>query len=252
MSITLSLYGFLIMLGACAAYMATAFILREHRKNKLSFSISLESVLLSLVISGALGGRALFVLYHLPYFIEYPLEIPAIWHGGWVWHGALFGGGAALYIHARMNRISFLRLADVIAPGLALGQAIGRWGNYFNQEAYGFATTLPWGIYIEPDNRLAGHEQFEYFHPAFLYESLWDIALFTLLFTLAFRTRRVLIAPGIIFSLYLILYSVGRFGIELLRIDVVPVFAGLRSPQWISLILIAAGIRLLQKQRKVV
>lgn len=215
----------------------------------------ISTVTLVLFLGGIIGARTLFVLYHLPYFIEYPFEMPAIWHGGWVWHGALLGGGIALYVYTRVKRISFLRLADSIVPGLALAQSVGRWGNYVNQEAYGLPTDLPLRVPIDPMNRIEGYEQYTYFHPTFLYESLWDFGLFLLLFMLALRWMHSdgkQQPVGILFALYLIIYSVGRFAIELLRIDTVPIIAGLRAPQWISLILIAVGLFLLQKQRKVI
>lgn len=242
-------YGFFFAVGFLAAYSIALFFLRKRRD---VIGIDISSATLPLVVGGMVGARAMFVLYHLPYFMQYPAEIPAIWHGGWVWHGALIGGGLSLLMYARKKRISFLRLADMIVPGLALAQSIGRWGNYVNQEAYGLPTGLPWGIYIEPTNRLAGYEQFTYFHPTFLYESLWDLALFILLFILTFRWYRsdaIHVPSGIIFTVYLVGYSLGRFVIELLRIDIVPAFAGLRAPQWISLILIVAGMYLLTHQK---
>ncbi|MBI4249973.1 prolipoprotein diacylglyceryl transferase [Candidatus Uhrbacteria bacterium] len=248
------IYGVVVALAGVAAFGVAYFLfLRVSLRDRSG--VDFYTLFFFVLLGGIVGGRALFILYHLSYFIEYPFEIPAIWHGGWVWHGAAAGGGIALYTYARFKHVSFLRLADVIVPGLAIGQAIGRWGNYFNQEAYGLPTSLPWGIRIDFENRIAGYETFTAFHPTFLYESLWDVALFVFLFIFAFRySREGALArnPGTLFALYLILYSAGRFMIEFLRIDTVPVIVGLRAPQWISLILIAAGLFLLQKQRKMI
>lgn len=245
----------MIASGVLAAYGITYFSFFRS-KSYDTHAASLDALFLILVFGGIVGARALFVLYHLPYFFEYPFEIPAIWHGGWVWHGALLGGGVALFVYTRIKRVSFLLLADLIVPGVALAQGIGRWGNYFNQEAYGMPTFLPWGISIDPENRVAGYETFTHFHPTFFYESVWDMLLFALLFTLArrwFHGNGASHRTGTIFALYLIFYSIGRFAVELLRIDIVPAFAGLRIPQLISIILMAAGLfLLLQKQKRVV
>jgi phosphatidylglycerol:prolipoprotein diacylglycerol transferase len=114
-------------------------------------------------------------------------------------------------------RLPVLRGLDVAAPSLALGQAIGRWGTFFNEEAFGRPTSLPWKLYISPAHRPPGYGQFDYFHPTFLYESLWDLAVFLLLIV-ALRPR-LRGRPGALFFAYLGLYSVGRFAIEALRLD---------------------------------
>jgi phosphatidylglycerol:prolipoprotein diacylglycerol transferase len=114
-------------------------------------------------------------------------------------------------------KLPVLRSLDVAAPSLALGQAIGRWGNFFNEEAFGRPTSLPWKLYISPPHRPFGYGQYESFHPTFLYESLWDLALFVIL--VAFVRRRHGGRPGTVFFSYIGLYSVGRFMIEAIRLD---------------------------------
>jgi phosphatidylglycerol:prolipoprotein diacylglycerol transferase len=249
-----SAYGLLFALGFLCAYALTRYCIHRYVPS-ISKKIPLGIVVFILVASGFIGGRAVFVVYNLPYFLEYPSEIPAIWHGGWVWHGAFLGGLIALILYARAKKLSWLLLADFFSPGVALAQSIGRWGNYFNQELYGKPSDVPWAIAIDPLNRVAGYEEFARFHPTFLYESLWDLLIFIALLLLFRRiTMRALnIIPGLLFSVYLIAYSSGRFFIEFFRIDPVPVFASLRAPQWWSIALACFGILiLLQRQKKVV
>lgn len=246
-------YGLSIAIGAIIAYAIGLFLLYRYRKRGLVSPFSFESLILLIVGFGILGARALFIFYNLPYFIEYPLEIPAIWHGGWVWHGGLIGGGMALLIYSRIKKISFFVLTDILVPGLALAQGIGRWGNYFNQELYGKPTDLPWAVFIDPEHRLAGFEIFSYFHPAFLYESLWSLILFIVLFALSIwfvAPRGATLRPGLITALYLLFASVARFGIEFIRIDEVPTLWGLRAPQWIAFAFICISIAILLQRRK--
>lgn len=206
------------------------------------------------LIGGTTVARLLYVLYHLDYFRIFPAEIPALWNGGWVWHGGIVGAALAMYLYCRFVKISLLPIADAFAPGLAIGQAIGRLGNYFNQEAYGWPTNLPWGIPIDPSHRLPGFEFATHFHPAFAYEALFDLVLFFLLFFFAKQAlarNRISYRAGTLFLAYLFLYSIGRFAIEFFRIDTVPIAFGLRAPQWISIGLIAlSGGLLLQRRKK--
>ncbi len=261
-AVTISLYGILIATGFLAAYSVSFFCAKKR-----GLVHHVDRVILWALLPGILFARSLFVLYHPDYFLSHLLEIPAVWHGGWVWHGALAGGLLGIFLYCKENKIAFLSLLDVCAPGVALGQSIGRWGNFFNQEAYGLPTNVPWGITIDPAHRLPGFEQFAVFHPAFLYESIFDFGLFLfLLFMVKYlsslrrRDPRLLgddtSYTGATFFLYLTLYSIGRFGIEFFRIDGVPIIMGLRSPQWISLGLIALGVAglvwVLHKQKKLV
>lgn len=263
---TISSYGLLVGFGFLAAYGASVYLARRIHAEE-----HVHSVLLWAFVPAVICARGLFVLYHLDYFIAQPGEIIAVWHGGWVWHGALFGGLAGIVLYSRKARVSLLSFLDVLAPGVALGQAIGRWGNYFNQEAYGFPTNVPWALTIDPLRRLPGYEAFATYHPTFLYESAVDAALFLVLGGLILKRLDPRFRgddppspggygaagrSGMVFFIYLLLYSLARFWIEFLRIDIVPVLAGLRAPQWISLGLIVVSIvglaRVLRKQKKMV
>ncbi len=135
--------------------------------------------------------------------------------------GAIIGGVFGLYLFARRNKLVLADLLDVTAPGVALAQAIGRWGNFVNQELYGPPTDLPWGIRILPQNRPADMMEFERFHPLFLYESLWNLfSMFVLLWI--WRRYKERLFPGEVFLFYLILYPLGRFLLEFIRLDYVP------------------------------
>lgn len=247
-SLEISWYGLLATIALAAAY-SVAYALWKRGKDSTANTRDFDRTALIVLITGVIGARALFVLYHFDYFVNAPSEIIAFWHGGWVWHGGLIGGAIALFFCAGKSAKNFLLLADLFAPALALAQSIGRWGNYFNQEAYGLPTSAWWGIPIDPANRVAGFEATSTFHPTFLYESVADIALFA--FLLALSLRKNTLAPGVIAAIYLIIYSAIRFGIEFFRIDLVPVFLGLRAPQWISAgMIIFVGWQLLQSRRK--
>ncbi|MFC4007518.1 prolipoprotein diacylglyceryl transferase [Nonomuraea purpurea] len=199
------------------------------------------------VIFGLIGGR----LYHVitdwqTYFgsraIKEPYQALFIWEGGLGIWGAVALGGVGVWWAARNRGISTSAIADVVAPGIVFGQAIGRWGNWFNQELYGGPTTLPWGLEIDVDH---GGEPGVLYHPTFLYESIWDVALG---FVLIFAGRRFTLHHGRLFALYVAGYTLGRFWIEGLRID--PVggvdhaveFLGLRVNQWTSIVVFLGAL----------
>jgi prolipoprotein diacylglyceryl transferase len=162
----------------------------------------------------------------------------AVWQGGLgVWGGILFGCIAgAVVVHREGYRIR--DMMDAVAPGLLLAQGIGRWGNWWNQELYGKPTSLPWGLKIDPDHRVAGYETSSTFQPTFLYEFVYDLIGVGLLLWL---DRRYRFKPPALFALYVSYYTVGRFCEELLRIDPAHHFAGLRLNAWVSLVVFLAS-----------
>ncbi|MEM9568554.1 MAG: prolipoprotein diacylglyceryl transferase, partial [Cyanobacteria bacterium P01_E01_bin.34] len=154
-------------------------------------------------------------------------------------HGAIIGGTIATLLFARLNTVPFWKLADILAPCTVMGQAIGRWGNFFNSEAFGVPTDLPWRLYIPLDRRPLELRSFETFHPTFLYESLWNVGVLAILLAIFFRVPKA--KPGTLICVYAITYSLGRFWIEGLRID--SLYLGpLRIAQVISLVLIGLGV----------
>jgi len=169
------------------------------------------------ILAGLLGARLYEVVFNWDYYGRFPSKILAVWEGGLAIHGGLIAGPLVGAWLAHRWRLPVLKGLDVAAPSIALGQAIGRWGNFFNEEAFGRPTDLPWKLYISPPHRPLGFGQFEYFHPTFLYESLWNLVVFGLLIGV-FR-RRLGGRPGALFFCYVGLYSIGRFAIEAIRLD---------------------------------
>ncbi|HTR69104.1 MAG TPA: prolipoprotein diacylglyceryl transferase [Mycobacteriales bacterium] len=161
-----------------------------------------------------------------------------IWHGGLgIWGGVLFGALGA-WIACRRYSLGYAMVADAVAPGLALAQAIGRWGNWFNQELYGRPTGLPWGLHIDPAHRMPGYLGDAYYQPTFLYECLWDVGVAVVIIL---ADRRVHFTRGRAFALYVMLYTIGRGWIESLRIDDAHRFFGLRLNDWTSVIVFVAA-----------
>jgi phosphatidylglycerol:prolipoprotein diacylglycerol transferase len=204
-----------------------------------------------LALLGALvGARLYYVLFNLDYYAQFPAKIIAVWEGGLAIHGGLIGGLLVGGGYAWRRGLPTLTYTDIVAPSLALGQAIGRWGNFFNEEAFGTPTALPWKLFISPPHRPLVYAQDEYFHPAFLYESLWDLVVFALL--LLVLRRRVARAPGALFLAYLGLYSAGRFFTEAIRTD--PLMLGpLRVAQLVSLagvVAAAVGVPLMLRRAR--
>ncbi len=196
-----------------------------------------------LVIAAIPAARLYYVAFEWERYAQQPGEIFAIWHGGIAIHGAILGGLVATVIFARWRQISFWQLADLVAPSLILGQAIGRWGNFFNSEAFGAPTDLPWRLLIPSGNRPPGYEAIAYYHPTFLYESLWNLAVFVLLIFLFFRDQKgkPRLKTGTLFLTYLIAYGCGRFWIEGLRMDSL-MLGPLRIAQVVSLVQIGLGV----------
>ena len=169
------------------------------------------------IIFGLIGARLYYCLMDYNFYFRFPTEILAIRHGGISIHGAILGGFIGLLLFSLRHKISYKKLCDVSVIGLALGQAIGRWGNFFNSEAYGTPTNLPWKLYIAPQYRVIPYQDISYYHPAFLYESILDLIIFGILFYL-FKSNRYK-KDGNLVLIYLILYSFARIFVEFCRID---------------------------------
>lgn len=202
------------------------------------------------LIGGLLGARLYYVLFTLDYYQTQPWwRVFAVWEGGLAIHGGLIGGLLAGGAYVLSRGLPLLTYLDIVAPYLTLGQAIGRWGNFFNEEAFGGPTDLPWKLYISESHRPPQFIDQPFFHPTFLYESLWDFGVFLVL-VLGLR-RRFEPAPGVLFLAYLGLYSFGRLWIEGLRTDSL-MLGSLRIAQIVSAVAIlvaAVGIPLLLRRR---
>ncbi|HKL17231.1 MAG TPA: prolipoprotein diacylglyceryl transferase [Patescibacteria group bacterium] len=236
-------YGLLIAIGAFLAYMVYFFITKKILKSSYLFSY-IENLIVYLIIFGFIGARLYHVLARLPYYLKNPIEVFYVWQGGLGIFGGIIGGIIVLYFYNKKKPFfknkykSFLRITDILAPGIILAQAIGRWGNYFNSELFG--SPVSWGIPIPVLKRPSMFKGFEYFQPTFLYESLWNLIVFLILILLVVKFIKK--RPGLITGSYLMLYSLGRFVIEFFRIDSQPQFLGLRMAQIFCLgLIIVAG-----------
>ena len=233
-------YGLLISIGLLLAIFVS-YLIAKYRNFKEDEIINFAPFA---IIAGVIGARLLHVAVNWPFYSKNLSSIFAFRQGGLAIQGVIIGGFIALIIFARIRKIDFWGFADSIAPALALGQAIGRWGNFFNQEAYGRPTSSKIGIFISPENRLNDYKSYEYFHPTFLYESIANLLLFVILIVLhiVFKKKKDKVPNGVIFNLYLIIYSLYRIFIEYYRIDSTE-FGGIKVVYIISgLTIIAAFI----------
>jgi len=237
-------YGIIIGCGlALALYLA----IREGNKRGLPKETFADLMIWAIPIA-IISARIYYVIFEWNYYAGHPGEIPKIWHGGIAIHGAIIGSVITTYFFTKSRKISFWKVADIAAPSLILGQAIGRWGNFMNQEAHGgpvsraFLENLHLPDFIINQMYING----SYYHPTFLYESIWDITGFLLLIVL----RRVNLRRGEIFLSYLIWYSVGRYFIEGLRTDSLMLTEHLKMAQMISIVLVIVAVVILIFRRK--
>ncbi len=247
-------YGIIIVLGALVGGFVAAREARRRGENP----DRIWDALVYVVIAGILGAR----LYHVfstpagcaenvpmcgwPWYKDHPLDMLLIWNGGLGIYGAVLAGGLVVLLYVRRNKLSLARYLDIAAPALIIGQAIGRWGNFVNQELYGPPTDLPWGILIDANHRYGPYADTTtypidttYFHPLFLYESILNLLGFIVL-TIGARRWKWL-KEGDLILLYMIWYGVVRFIVESFRFDAWVVSDGLATAQLVSLVLIAIG-----------
>lgn len=203
------------------------------------------------VFLGIAGARLYFVLLEWNYFQDHLRQAVNIRSGGLSIHGAIIAGVIVIVVFCRFVRQPPLTWMDIIVPGVALGQAIGRWGNWANQEAFGKPADLPWAVTIDPERRPDGYEQFATFHPTFLYESIFNLANAIALSWLVLRMPRLSwIRAGDIVAFYLIAYGVARFIIERMRTD--SLFIGpFPAATWLSVALVGGGVALLTRNRTI-
>ncbi len=230
-------YGIIIMTGALAG----AWLASRQAKRKGQDPELIWDALIWLLILGIIGARVWHVIFPpqssieqgitTAWYLLHPLDILNTRHGGLGIPGAVVGGMLGLYLFTRRHKLNFGLFADFCAPGLALGQAIGRWGNFINQELYGSPTEMPWAIHIDPRYRVTGFSEFETFHPLFLYESLWNLMNMGLLLWVS-RKFEDRLKNGDILLIYLIVYPIGRFLLEFLRLDAATV-GGINANQTI-------------------
>ncbi len=217
-------YGIIMAVAVACGYFVA---LREARRTGFSEDCLLDLVIIGVIV-GWLGARIYYVSFNWDYYSQHLSEIYKIWHGGLAVHGGIIASILLGLIYCHRKKLDFWQTTDLFAPAFILGQAIGRWGNFVNQEAYGFETDLPWAMYIDGAYR----------HPTFLYESLWDLAVFIFLLWLR---RRKNIKTGDICLSYIGLYSVGRFVVEYFRTDSL-MLGPLKAAQAVSVCLILIAV----------
>ena len=253
-------YGFLISISVLIGI----FISKKLAKTRNVDPEYISEVLPSLIIFSIIGARAYYVIFEWRqysgnnFFTSFEIfnnsiQIPsflAVWEGGIAIHGALIGGFLSVFLFCKSKNIHLKTFLDVLIPSIILGQSIGRWGNFFNNEAFGLPTNLPWKLFIPIQNRPIEFINYQFFHPTFLYESLWNFLIFiVLIITFNKQNKTKIVKPGFISCLYLVCYSFGRFWIEALRTDPLCIggiapfcYGGLRMAQFISIFLFSSGL----------
>jgi phosphatidylglycerol:prolipoprotein diacylglycerol transferase len=225
-------YGILISIGVI---LGTILALREAKRVGVDENAFID-LLLFAIPAAVIGARIYYVLFSWDYYKDNPIQILNFRGGGLAIHGAIIAAVITAVIFTRKRNLDFWQIADIAAPSLALGQSIGRWGNFINQEAYGIPTDLPWGIMVNGVK----------VHPTFLYESIGDFLIF--LFLIWYRKKKVKIS-GEVFLLYIVLYSCVRFFVEGLRIDSL-MLGPIRVAQLVSVVSIIIGLVYFYVRRK--
>lgn len=200
----------------------------------------IPSIATSVILSGIIGARLYYCLINWEFYMKTPIAIFAVREGGLSIHGAILGGVIALYCLAKRYNISFLKLCDIASLGMPIAQAIGRLGNFFNSEAFGIPTDLPWKMYIREEFRPIKYANYSYFHPTFLYELILNVVIFCILYYVVLPKNKEKF--GITAATYLVLYSLIRIPIECLRTDCSNFVIGIPLPIVISIFLAIYGI----------
>ena len=234
--IELRVYGFLIAVGVVLAVRRLG---RGLERFKTGGSEAAASISIWGVGAGLVGARLYHVVTEWDRFSGNLSEIPKVWHGGLGVPGGVLLGTIVGVLRARSFGISTAETLHAAAPAIPLAQAVGRWGNWFNQELFGRPTTLPWALRIDDDHLPAAYESGTTFHPTFLYESMWTLGLSLWLVRLSGSPR---FAGSRLFALYVSGYGLGRLWIEGLRIDDASVIGGLRWNQWVAIAAIVGGL----------
>ncbi|SDH20689.1 phosphatidylglycerol:prolipoprotein diacylglycerol transferase [Alteribacillus persepolensis] len=236
--LTVYWYGVIIGIGALLGFLIAN---REANKRGLPKDVFADLLIFAIPIA-IVSARLYYVIFRWDYYGEHPGQIVAIWEGGLAIHGGLIGAVITAIVFCKKRGISFWKLADIAAPSIILAQAIGRWGNFMNQEAHGGPVTRDFLESLQLPEFIINQMYIDgtYYHPTFLYESVWNLAGFLLLIFL----RRVNLRRGELFLTYVIWYSAGRFFIEGMRTDSLMIGDMLRTAQVISVVLIVTAVAL--------
>ncbi len=236
--LTIHLYGAIV---AVAILLGWYFAKKRRQFYNIPQEIFEDPILLIPLALAIIGARAYHVADYWHLYKQNLISTLYIYNGGLGIWGALFGAFLGFWAVSKIKKLDFLNALDLVAPSLILGQAIGRIGNYINQEGFGPPTNAPWSVYIDPASRPPIYQNFSHFHPTFFYEAILDLTFFLVLIVLAKKLKR-----GQAFALYLILYSTGRFITEFLRIDTATI-GEIKVAQLLSAITLLAGVFLIIK-----
>jgi len=230
---TVRYYSLFFVAGVVLAY----FLANARALKKGISELLFDEIIFWTVLVGFISARLYYVLFYFDQYKSNLSEIFMIWHGGLAIYGGLIGGIVALYFLSKKHQLNFFSITDAIVFALPLAQSIGRLGNYFNYEAFGNPTNLPWKMYVPEQFRPEALNTYSFFHPTFAYEILFNLFVFLLLWRIEKRSY----SAGVLTGAYLVLYSVGRFFIEQLRLD--SAYLGIfRVDQIVALLLIFAGL----------
>ncbi|HDJ3437691.1 TPA: prolipoprotein diacylglyceryl transferase [Staphylococcus aureus] len=235
-------YGIIIAVGILLGYFVAQRALVKAGLHK----DTLVDIIFYSALFGFIAARIYFVIFHWPYYAENPSEIIKIWHGGIAIHGGLIGGFIAGVIVCKVKNLNPFQIGDIVAPSIILAQGIGRWGNFMNHEAHGGSVSRAFLEQLHLPNFIIENMYIngQYYHPTFLYESIWDVAGFIILVNI-----RKHLKLGETFFLYLTWYSIGRFFIEGLRTDSLMLTSNIRVAQLVSILLILISISLIVYRR---
>jgi len=243
--VNLNAYGLMIALGVIVAVRITG---RRLERAGTGTRDDIASVAMWAVPAGVVGARLYHVATSWDRFADRPGDIIEIWEGGLGIPGGIALGVVVGLWATRRRGLSAAAMLTAAAPALPVAQAIGRWGNWFNQELFGRPTDLPWALEVSAAKASgAGYPAGTTFHPTFLYESLWNLALAAVLIAVE---RRVALRPGRLFAVYVLGYGIGRFWVESLRVDTASEWAGMRVNQWMALVISAGALVFLLADRR--
>ncbi|UUX32921.1 prolipoprotein diacylglyceryl transferase [Fundicoccus culcitae] len=238
-------YGLLIGLGMVIAYVM---VMREAKRKQIPEE-KMSDILFWTIIFGFIGARIYYVIFRLDYYLANPHLILQVWQGGIAIYGGIIGGVITIYVLSRRYGVKFFDVLDIAAPALLVAQIIGRWGNFINQEAYGYETSRTFLETLRIPEFIINQMYIDgsYYHPTFLYESLWNLV--GLIIILILREKKQFFKEGEVAATYIVWYGLGRVWIEGMRMD--SLYLGpLRVSQWLSVVLVIAGISFMIYRRK--
>lgn len=227
-------YGICVAVATVLGFTVSYFVTKQDYKDidtDILFDVASVAI-----VGGVLSARLYYCILNHVYYSNHLTEILNFRQGGLAIHGALLGGFMLASLYCKLKKYPVLKLADIFAYGLIIAQVFGRWGNFFNSEAYGLPAKHFIGLYIPESARIAGYQFYKYFHPTFLYESILNVLVFLILFFVIRKLKYKF--DGLVFAFYLIMYSTVRFFIEGLRLDCIANVGTLHVPQLVSVLII--------------